>query len=59
MYLRYSEEFRATAQSMINNARRKNTDGVTVDYVQMTMACVNCHKFMRREPAPGGIPLKP
>ena len=46
-YQRYSEAFRRTVRSMAQHARDKNLDGCTLNYVQMTMACVECHKYVR------------
>ena len=46
-YLVYSGQFRDALKKMETSAVAKNLDGSTVGYMQMTMACVNCHKFIR------------
>jgi hypothetical protein len=45
----YSNEFRRTAQTMIDEAKNKNLDGATLAYLDMTMNCVKCHKHVREE----------
>jgi hypothetical protein len=46
-YLHYLEEFHRQADVMTQAAKEKNVDGATLAYVQMTMTCVNCHKYVR------------
>jgi hypothetical protein len=43
----HSNEFRRTAEGTIQKAREKNLDGATLSYVEMTLACVKCHKHVR------------
>ena len=47
-YLEHSMEFRRTANSLTEAARKKNLDGAALSYVEMTLKCVNCHKYVRR-----------
>ena len=47
-YLRYSGEFQRLADELIEQAKDKNIDGATLAYVQLTLNCVNCHKYVRR-----------
>jgi cytochrome c556 len=42
-----SNEFRRAAETMIQQAKAKNTDGVALAYVDMTLSCVRCHKHVR------------
>ncbi len=49
-----AEEYRAqlrvflTAnQDLIRQADRKNIDGATLAFTQITLSCVNCHKVLR------------
>lgn len=42
-----SNEFRRAAETMIAQAKAKNTDGVALAYVDMTLTCVRCHKHVR------------
>lgn len=46
-YLQQSIEFRRAADALTNAARKKNLDGAALAYVDMTMKCVNCHKYVR------------
>jgi hypothetical protein len=45
----YSNEFRRTAETIVKNARQKNLDGAALGYVDMTLNCVKCHKYVREE----------
>jgi hypothetical protein len=47
-YLRYSNEFRRSTDALREAAEDKNLDGATLAYVQMTMNCVKCHKYVRQ-----------
>jgi hypothetical protein len=42
-----SNEFRRTAEDLIQNAKQKNIDAATLSYMDMTMSCVRCHKYVR------------
>lgn len=46
-YLRYSLEFRSICDDLNQKAKAKNLDGATLSYMQLTMNCVSCHKFVR------------
>jgi hypothetical protein len=46
-YEMFSNQFRRTAESLIKNAKDKNTDGAALAYVDMTLVCVKCHKYVR------------
>jgi hypothetical protein len=43
-----SNEFRRTAEDLIQNAKQKNLDAATLAYMDMTMSCVRCHKYVRQ-----------
>jgi hypothetical protein len=43
----YSNDLRRSAESLIRNAKAKNTDGAALAYVDMTLTCVKCHKHVR------------
>lgn len=47
-YLEMSGEFRRTADALTQAAREKNLDGAALRYVDLTMKCVNCHKYVRK-----------
>jgi cytochrome c556 len=44
-----SNDFRRAAETMIQQAKAKNTDGIALAYVDMTLSCVRCHKHVREE----------
>jgi hypothetical protein len=46
-YELFSNQFRKSAESMVKNAKAKNLDGAALDYVDLTMTCVKCHKYVR------------
>jgi hypothetical protein len=46
-YELYSSEFRRTADTLAREARDKNLDGAALAYVDLTLACVKCHKYVR------------
>jgi hypothetical protein len=43
----YSNEFRRLADKLIDKAKAKDLDGATLAYVEMTLNCVKCHKYVR------------
>ncbi len=47
-YLQQSAEFRRTADALTEAAREKNLDGAALRYVELTMKCVSCHKYVRK-----------
>ena len=60
-YAQQSLEFRRAADAVTEAARKKNLDGAALAYVEMTLKCVSCHKYVRgvrmaaaepREPTP-------
>ena len=46
-YTRHSDDFRRHIETMSRMAREKNLDACALAYVQMTMSCINCHKYVR------------
>lgn len=46
-YTHLSAEFRRIARAMAKRADEKNIDGAANAYVQLTLSCVECHKFTR------------
>lgn len=48
-----SAEFRRHADALAKAARDRNLDAASLAYVQMTLSCVNCHKYMRGPKIPG------
>jgi hypothetical protein len=43
----HSNEFRRAAETIIEKAKAKNIDGVTLAYFDLTMQCVRCHQYVR------------
>jgi hypothetical protein len=43
--------FRFASNELVRLAEEKNLDGASLAYTQMTISCVNCHKFLRQQPA--------
>ncbi|MDH3584450.1 MAG: hypothetical protein OER86_09570 [Phycisphaerae bacterium] len=63
-YLAFSTAFRDAVQQMADAAKRKNLEGATLGYMQMTLACVHCHRYVRSlrearldDPASGALAL--
>jgi len=46
-YIRQSEDFRRNGEQLVKQAKAKNLDAAALSYVQMTLNCVNCHKYVR------------
>jgi hypothetical protein len=44
-----SNSFRRAVGDLIEKAQAKNLDGATLAYVDITLACVKCHKYVRDE----------
>lgn len=47
LYKVHTDEFRRIVGKMEKAAKRKQIDGATLAYMDMTMSCVECHKYMR------------
>jgi hypothetical protein len=45
----HSNEFRRSAETLIKNAKDKNLDAAALTYMEMTLTCVRCHKYVREE----------
>jgi hypothetical protein len=46
-YQLFSNEFRRTAEDLVAKAESKNLDGAALAYVEMTLSCVRCHRYVR------------
>jgi hypothetical protein len=56
----HSNEFRRAAENILQKARDKNLDGVTLAYFELTMGCVRCHQYVREvRDARAPLPLEP
>ena len=47
-YNQHSQEFRRSADGLKEAAQKKNLDGAALSYVDVTLKCVNCHKYVRK-----------
>src|SRR5262245_40032262 len=45
----YSSDFRRNAEALIKNAKDENLDAAALSYVDLTLTCVKCHKYVREE----------
>ena len=50
-YVRLSQDFQRTAEAVRDAAKKRNLDGAALGYVELTMQCINCHKYVRDERA--------
>lgn len=48
-YRLFSDEFRRHAKALQTAAQKKNIDAASLAYVQMTLTCINCHKYVRNK----------
>jgi hypothetical protein len=46
-YELHSNDFRRTAETLIQDAKDKNLDAAALTYVELTLNCVKCHKYVR------------
>ncbi len=46
-YRHHSADFQRISDSLTKAAKDKNGDAAALAYVQLTMSCVNCHKYVR------------
>jgi hypothetical protein len=46
-YELYSNDFRRAADELIENAQKHKLEAATLSYMQMTLSCVHCHKYVR------------
>jgi cytochrome c556 len=47
-YVMQSREFRRAAEELRDKAKQKNLEGAVLAYLDVTMKCVNCHKYVRK-----------
>ena len=48
-YARQSAEFRHSCDRLRKAARERNLDGAALAWMEVTMKCVQCHKYVRDE----------
>lgn len=47
-YRERSQEFRRSVNAITEAARNRNLEGAAFSYVETTMKCVSCHKYVRK-----------
>lgn len=47
LYAEFADDFRRTVGKLEKAAREKRIDGATLSFVDTTMNCVECHKYVR------------
>ena len=47
-YARYSKNFQEEATDLTRHAKQKNLDAASLDYMRLTMTCVQCHQHLRQ-----------
>ena len=46
-FLQHSQEFERVTTQLAKYAKDKNLDGASLMYVQLTLNCIECHRFVR------------
>jgi gentisate 1,2-dioxygenase len=46
-YAQYGDDFRSALDRMVAAAQKQNIDGAALNYVQVVLTCVQCHKVVR------------
>jgi hypothetical protein len=46
-YEMHTNQFRRAVDDLSERAKEKNLDGAALSYVDMTLSCVKCHKYVR------------
>jgi hypothetical protein len=49
MYLQFSKEFQRNAEKLVEAAEEKNIDRAALRWMDTTMSCIECHRFVRNE----------
>ena len=47
-YTQRSTEFRRSVDKLTEEAKKKNLDGVSLAYIDITIKCFQCHKYVRK-----------
>ncbi|HEY0983897.1 hypothetical protein [Schlesneria sp.] len=47
MYRQFSTEFQRSATQLLEEAEKRNYDGVALKWMDTTLKCIECHKFVR------------
>ena len=49
LYKQHSEEFRRVVRQVNKAAEQKNLDAASLSFMQVTMSCIECHRYVRTE----------
>ena len=52
-YKRYSKNFEEATADLTEHAKAKKLEAATMDYVRLTISCVQCHEHIRDVAAKG------
>lgn len=58
-YAQYSAEFQRTADRLVKMAKKEQLDSAALSYMHVTMTCINCHKYVKKERLARGEPVSP
>ena len=47
-YNRYSDELKRSVEQLIRAAEEKNLDGSALRFFDVTLKCIDCHEYLRR-----------
>ena len=56
MYLQFSKEFQRNAEKLVDAAKEKNLDRAALRWMDTTMSCIECHRYVRNELVVQGTP---
>jgi hypothetical protein len=48
-YLRHSAEFQRVTNALVKSAKDQNEDAAVLSYLELTLNCVQCHKYVRSQ----------
>lgn len=54
MYKQFSTEFQQSAKKLVEAAEKENFDGAALRWIDTTLKCIECHKFVRGARIAGG-----
>ena len=57
-YTQRSTDFRRSVEKLTQEAKKKNLDGVSLAYIDITIKCLQCHKYVRKMRHTSLDPLK-
>lgn len=49
LYKQHSDQFSRTAKQIVAAAEKQNLDAASLGFVQLTMTCIECHRFVRNQ----------